>query len=168
MCYRSMGGRMSKAPHRSEHSLLRWLEGVYEGPRVTGVLVSCERVITLERSMPMMKSSWTLMLALVFGATALWSVKTSFAGPPEWPECVTHGLTSGVIGKVIVDGQRYFVRRLANIFDTSLDDFGTSANADHHEIFCVTRTAADRFGKIAMCLSGERCPWRDPVVWSTA
>ena len=108
-----------------------------------------------------MKRSWSLVIILVFCATELWGVRASFAGPPEWPECVTHGLTQGVIGKVVVDGQRYFVRRLANIFDTSVDDFGASDVADHLEIFCVTRTAADRFGKIAMCLSGEECPWTD-------
>ena len=89
-----------------------------------------------------------------------WSVRASLAGPPEWPECVTSGLTQGIIGYKIFDGQRYFVRRLATVFDSAIDDFGEHAVGDSLEIFCVTRFANDKFGKTAMCLTGEDCPWR--------
>jgi hypothetical protein len=101
--------------------------------------------------------SW---LAILFFSFALWGVGASFARPPEWPECVTSGLIQGVIGTRIVDGQRYFVRRMATIFDNALDDFGASGVGDQLEIFCVSRTASDKFGEVAMCLSNESCPWR--------
>jgi hypothetical protein len=101
----------------------------------------------------------TLMASLF--ALTLWGIDTSRAGPPEWPECVTDGLTQGIIGPRTIDGQNYFVRRMVIIFNGALDDFGASAVADSLEIFCVSRRSSDRFGKIAMCLTGERCPWRE-------
>jgi hypothetical protein len=64
------------------------------------------------------------LTAILFAASALWGVHVSFAGPPEWPECVTSGLTQGIIGRVTVDGQKYFVRRLATLFDNAIEDFG--------------------------------------------
>lgn len=109
-----------------------------------------------------MNSKWPLtMIATLLFSAMLWGVDASFAGPPEWPECVTSGLTQGVIGKVVVDHQRYFVRRMANIFNEAIEDFGASAVDDFLEIFCVSRRSSDRFGKIAICLSGEECPWRE-------
>src|SRR5262245_19329730 len=101
----------------------------------------------------------TVMAILLF-SVVLWGVNTSFAGPPEWPECVTSGLTVDVVGVKIVDGVPYFVRRLATIFNEAITDSGASANDDSLEIYCVSRRATDRFGKLAMCLTGEECPWR--------
>jgi hypothetical protein len=86
--------------------------------------------------------------------------EATVAGAPEWPTCSTSGLTQGIIGSKTVDGQRYYVRRLANIFASALEDFGATAVDDNLEIFCVSRTVGDRLWKIAMCLSGETCPWR--------
>jgi hypothetical protein len=102
----------------------------------------------------------TVMATLLF-STVLWGVDASFAGPPEWPECVTSGLTQGVVGVKIVNGVPYFVRRLAIVFNEAIADFGASAVDDSLEIFCVSRKSSDRFGKIAMCLTGEKCPWRE-------
>lgn len=84
----------------------------------------------------------------------------SFASSPEWPECVTTGLNQGVVGVKVIDGQQYFVRRLSTIYEGAIDDYGSKAVADYFEIFCVSRNTSDRFGKIAMCLSGEECNWR--------
>jgi len=103
----------------------------------------------------------TALVLLVLGFLIL-LIDTSRAGAPEWPQCVTDGLTQGVIGRRTIDGQNYFVRRMATIFDAAIDDFGESAVGDSAEMFCVSRRSSDRFGKLAMCLTGERCPWRDP------
>jgi hypothetical protein len=109
-----------------------------------------------------MKSSFYItLMAILLGSSALWGVQASFAGPPEWPECVTSALTQGVIGERTVDGQKYFVRRMATVFDNAVDDFGETGVGDQLEIFCVSRTSSDKFGKLAMCLSFEKCPWRD-------
>ena len=99
------------------------------------------------------------LIAILFFSSALWGVDASFAGPPEWPECVTSGLTQGVLGFRVIDGQIYFVRRMATILDSALNDFGASGTGVQLEIFCVTRTREDVFGKVAMCLSNEMCPW---------
>jgi hypothetical protein len=108
-----------------------------------------------------MKSRFHIaLMATLLVSSSLWSVDSSFAGPPEWPECVTSGLTQGVIGMRTIDGQKYFVRRMATIFDNALDDFGETGVGDQLEIFCVSRTSSDRFGKIAICRSAEKCPWR--------
>jgi hypothetical protein len=107
-----------------------------------------------------MKGRFLIALITILLASTLWDIRTCFAGPPEWPECVTSGLTQGVIGFKIIDGQRYFVRRMATIFDSAMDDFGASAVGDSLELFCVSRGATDAFGKTAMCLTGEQCPWR--------
>jgi len=101
----------------------------------------------------------TLMFALFFSCM-LGGAHSVFAGPPEWPTCSTSGLTLNVIGIKFVDGQRYFVRRMATIFDNAMDDYGASVGNDNLEIFCISRTAFDHLGKIAVCLSGENCPWR--------
>ena len=74
--------------------------------------------------------------------------------------CVTSGLTQGVIGIRTIDGQKYFVRRMATIFDNALDDFGETGVGDQLEILSVSRTSFDRFGKMTICLSAEKCPWR--------
>jgi hypothetical protein len=50
---------------------------------------------------------------------------------------------------------------MAIVFDNAIADFGETGVGDELEIFCVSRTSSDRFGKIAMCLSFEKCPWRD-------
>jgi hypothetical protein len=47
------------------------------------------------------------------------------------------------------------------VFNDAIDDFGETDIDDELEIFCVSRTSSDRYGKIAMCLSFEKCPWRD-------
>ena len=79
---------------------------------------------------------------------------------PKWPTCITSGLNASVIGEVTIAEQKYFVRRMATIFEQAMDDYGTSAADDTLQIFCVSRNKDDRFGNIAMCLSGEKCPWR--------
>jgi hypothetical protein len=109
-----------------------------------------------------MKSRFNItLMAILLVSSALWDVRLSLSGPPEWPECVTSGLTQGVIGTRTVDGQKYFVRRMATVFDNAIDDFGETGVGDQLEIFCVSRTSSDKFGKIAMCLQFEKCPWRD-------
>jgi hypothetical protein len=70
------------------------------------------------------------------------------------------GLHAGDIGTRTIDNQQYYVRRMATIFNEAMDDFGTSAANDQLEIFCVTRSASDKLGKVAMCLTFEACPWR--------
>ena len=47
------------------------------------------------------------LLAVSLLSSAIWGAASSFAGPPEWPECVTDGLTQGVIGTRSIDGQYY-------------------------------------------------------------
>src|SRR5262245_32035118 len=80
-------------------------------------------------------------MVILLCSITLWGVEAGFAGPPEWPECVTRGLTQGIIGVKIIDGVRYYVRRLATVFDSAIDDFGASAIGDSLEIFCVSRRA---------------------------
>lgn len=88
------------------------------------------------------------------------SINTVQADNFKGPTCTSSGLENYVIGEVKVDGQKYFVRGMATIFDKSMDDYGTSAADDTLQIFCVSKNKDDKFGNIAMCLSGEECPWR--------
>ena len=109
----------------------------------------------------MMKSRFRMtLLAVSLLFSTIWGVNSSVAQLPEWPECMTEGLTEGEIGSKYIEGQHYYVRRMATILDSALDDFGANGGSDDLEIFCVSRTSSDRYGKIAMCLSKESCPWR--------
>jgi hypothetical protein len=79
----------------------------------------------------------------------------------EWPSCTNSGLTQDVLGTKTVNGQVFYVRRMATIFQEALDDFGGNASDDNLEIFCVSKNSTDTYGIIAMCLSGEACPWAE-------
>jgi hypothetical protein len=49
---------------------------------------------------------------------------------------------------------------LATVLDAAIDDFGQNAGSDALSVYCVTSTANAARGSLAMCLTGERCPWR--------
>jgi hypothetical protein len=74
--------------------------------------------------------------------------------------CSNSKLTANVPGARIVQGIPVFSRRLATVFDASMDDFGTSAGGDALELFCVSHLQTDALGTVAACLSKESCPWR--------
>ena len=74
------------------------------------------------------------------------------------PSCAMSGLSSGSYG--FVDGQLVFVRRVAKVLDQAVDDFGESVADDNLEFYCVGKKPSDKYGDIAVCLSGEKCPWR--------
>src|SRR4051812_647317 len=94
-------------------------------------------------------------------AAALLVSGGAFAAPAQLsqaPQCVTSGLPQGVqrsIGSKVV-----FVRPLATVLDSAIEDFGQNDFGDSLQLYCVTKKANDVFGTIAMCLSGESCPWR--------
>ncbi|MGZ4956134.1 MAG: hypothetical protein ACXV8Q_13585 [Methylobacter sp.] len=77
----------------------------------------------------------------------------------DFPSCLATNLTQGIVGYQVVNGDRYYVRRMATIFDNALDDFGVNNFGNELEIFCVSNNQNDTYGKIAMCLTGEECPW---------
>ncbi len=72
--------------------------------------------------------------------------------------CVTVGLPApyqrAVSGKVV------FVRPLATVLDGAVDDSGANGNNDALAVYCVTKRPTDPRGAVAMCLTGEFCPWR--------
>lgn len=82
------------------------------------------------------------------------------ANVPTVNGCATDGLNLGIVGFRVVEGKLSFVRRMATVLDPAVDDFGQNAGGDSLEIFCVSKSPEARFGKIAICLSGESCPWR--------
>lgn len=79
----------------------------------------------------------------------------------EWPSCTNSGLTQDVLGNKTVNGEKFYVRRMATIFQQALDDFGENSIDDNLEIFCVSKKNTDTYGIVAMCLSGEACPWAE-------
>jgi hypothetical protein len=80
------------------------------------------------------------------------------APPPPQAGCVTAGLPAAQIK--LVSGKFVFVRSLATILDGAVDDFGQNAVNDALAVYCVTGTATAARGNLAMCLTGEKCPWR--------
>lgn len=78
----------------------------------------------------------------------------------ERPSCTNSGLTQGIVGYKVVNGDRVYVRRMATILNPSLDDYGATTSEDELEVFCVSKKSADFYGILVMCLSGEACPWR--------
>ena len=77
------------------------------------------------------------------------------------PGCTTSGLTGGVVGWRTVNGTEYYVRRMADINDFFVVDYGSSGAFDDLNIYCVsTSSTAGELGQIAICLSNENCPWR--------
>jgi hypothetical protein len=98
-----------------------------------------------------------------FSASALAAlgllVLTGEAALAQPAGCVTAGLPTPpqvrfVAGKVV------FVRPLATVLDAAIDDFGANAAGDALSVYCVTNTPNAPRGNIAICLTGERCPWR--------
>lgn len=80
--------------------------------------------------------------------------------PPPLPQagCVTDGLPAPQIK--LVGGKYVFVRPLATVLDAAIDDFGQNAASDALAVYCVASTAKAARGNVAMCLTGEKCPWR--------
>jgi len=78
--------------------------------------------------------------------------------PAPAPGCVNAGLPVPV--QRVVGGKIVFVRPLATVLDAAVDDFGQSGNDDALSVYCVSKTPNALQGTIAMCLTGEACPWR--------
>lgn len=78
---------------------------------------------------------------------------------PVAPGCVIAGLPSPT-QRVVGGNNIVFVRPLATVLDTAVDDFGANGLNDAISVYCVTKTRTAPRGSIAMCLTGESCPWR--------
>lgn len=72
--------------------------------------------------------------------------------------CTTAGLPQAQIK--LVGGKFVFVRPLVTVLDSAVDDFGKNAGGDGLDVYCVTKVANAPRGSLAMCLTGETCPWR--------
>jgi hypothetical protein len=83
------------------------------------------------------------------------SGKTALAHPSG---CVVDGLQAPYQRQI--GDQVVYVRKFAAMFDAAMDDFGGSAFGDRLWFYCVTHSPTVLRGEIAICLSGERCPWR--------
>ncbi|MCC5598197.1 hypothetical protein [Nostoc favosum] len=119
-------------------------------------------MLKIKRSTGLWITSFVIVLTLFFGFFSKQFVALAqFSAPKiQTPDCVTDGLTQGVIGYRLVGNTFYYVRRLATVPDGSVDDFGVNAGGDALEFFCLTDTPQTSLGKSAVCLSGENCPWR--------
>ena len=105
----------------------------------------------------------TLLGALTLAIAAVPALaQTPPPAPPPAPPpvgCPTAGLPAPQIK--LVGGKFVHVRPFATILDAAIDDFGQSgAGGDALSVYCVTGTANAARGSLAMCLTGERCPWR--------
>jgi hypothetical protein len=115
-------------------------------------VVAREARTTSEEDMRTLLGALTLVIA---------AVPAMAQTPPPAPPpvgCSTAGLPAPQIK--LVGGKFVHVRPLATVLDAAIDDFGQSGGSDALSVYCVTGTANAARGSLAMCLTGERCPWR--------
>jgi len=101
-----------------------------------------------------MKTSFKASALAALGLLSL----TGEAALAQPAGCVTVGLPAPQVK--FVAGKFVFVRPLATVLDAAIDDFGANAGGDALSVYCVTNTPNAPRGNIAICLTGERCPWR--------
>jgi hypothetical protein len=101
-----------------------------------------------------MKAACQVLALAALGLVSL----TGQAALAQPAGCATAGLPAPQVK--FVSGFFVFVRPLATVLDPALDDFGINAGGDSLEVYCVTSTQIAVRGNIAVCLSGESCPWR--------
>ena len=102
----------------------------------------------------MWKVAVASLLVATFGIVMPAGAHGTFAASAS---CTTAGLPAPVLRRV--GGVPVWVRPLAVVGDSAIDDFGQSANGDSLVIFCVTRRRDAQLGHTAFCLTGETCPW---------
>jgi hypothetical protein len=98
------------------------------------------------------------MKRYAFALVALASLTAGSDAFAQAAGCPTGGLPAPY--QRVVGGNIVFVRPVANVLDAAVDDFGTGGGADALAIYCVTKTRTASRGSIAVCLTGEGCPWR--------
>lgn len=97
--------------------------------------------------------------ALTLIAAAAPAMAQTAPPPPPQAGCATAGLPAAQIK--LVSGKFVFVRPFATVLDAAIDDFGQSGpGGDALAVYCVSSTATAARGNLAMCLTGEKCPWR--------
>lgn len=74
------------------------------------------------------------------------------------PTCTTSGLPRPY--ERTVANSKIWVFPLATIQDGAMDDDGTSSSGDSLRMYCVGPEATSQLGLLAVCLTGEACPWR--------
>jgi hypothetical protein len=95
-------------------------------------------------------------LTLILAAAPALAQTPPPAPPPAG--CPTAGLPAPQIK--LVSGRFVYVRPLATVLDGAIDDFGQNAGSDALSVYCVTDKQNAARGSLAMCLTGEKCPWR--------
>ncbi|MEH2008003.1 hypothetical protein [Nostoc sp.] len=99
-------------------------------------------MLKIKRSTGLYITSFVIVITLFFGFFSTQFVaQAQFSAPKiETPDCVTDGLTQGVIGYRLIGNTFYYVRRFATVLDGSIDDFGVNGGSDALEFFCLTDT----------------------------
>jgi hypothetical protein len=95
-------------------------------------------------------------LTLILAAAPAMAQTPPPAPPPVG--CPIAGLPAPQVK--LVGGKFVFVRPLATVLDGAVDDFGQNGAGDALSVYCVTDKQNAARGSVAMCLTGEKCPWR--------